>query len=100
MMDSYYTKKAQWQRKQSTDEVYGRPVSYPSVEISIREERTRRQVKDKRGERVTSESTVFTSAPVEAGDSIVFDDGRKSEVISVSPQEGLDGKETHREVYL
>jgi hypothetical protein len=95
MIELYLCHRAIWRRTTGTNE-YGEPV-VEEKEIQVRWISKRRLVRDRQGQEVVSESLVYTTEPVQPGDTLVYA-GREWPVISVLDATMLDGSILFREV--
>ncbi len=77
----------------------GQPLYADPQPVKGRFEYTRRFIRSAQGEKVVSEASVMTRAPVNPDDILVWD-GRDWPVLAVAIIYGLMGKELHREVSL
>lgn len=97
MIGNYLNQTCGWKSKTGHDGY--EPTYLDEAPILCRWQDTRRMVRDASGVEVVSESSVFCRAPVKANDILAYG-GKSFIVISVSEHAGLDGKISHREVYV
>lgn len=103
MIEQYCTQSIGWRQrvevKNDGEAVHDpAPPADPFI-IKGRFEYTRKLILNEKGEQITSEALVLTTAKVNTGDILVWDD-REWIVYTVKPVYGLLGKESHREVRL
>lgn len=98
MISSYLNQTVSHQTKTGVDE-YNQPTFSTAVDIPAKYEYSRKEVLNREGERVISESVCFTTAEVKSGDIITFD-GINWPVIIATPERGLGGEVDHYECRL
>lgn len=98
MISIYTNQTAFWKAEVSVNE-YNEPTYADPVTIDCRFEYKRRMVRNKQGQEVISEATMFTRSPVIPDDLITFD-SRDWVVISVAIEVRLDGTILFYEVMM
>lgn len=98
MINSYLHQSAGWQAKGIVNENNEATFAAP-VTIDCRFEYRRKMVRNRQGQEVISEATMFTKSPVIPDDLIIFD-SRDWVVISVANEAGLDGTVLFYEVMM
>jgi hypothetical protein len=98
MISSYLNQTVSHQARSGVDE-YNQPTFSTAVDIPAKYEYSRKEVLNREGERVISESVCFTAVEVKAGDIITFD-GIEWPVILATPERGLVGEVDHYECRL
>jgi hypothetical protein len=98
LLSLYANQDIPWKRKIGM-KPNGQPLYADPQPVKGRFEYTRRFIRSAQGEKVVSEASVMTRAPVNPDDILVWD-GRDWPVLAVAIIYGLMGKELHREVSL
>jgi len=98
MMSSYLNQTVSHKARTGKDE-YNQSTFATAVDIPAKYEYSRKEVLNREGERVISESVCFTTVEVKAGDIITFD-GIDWPVILATPERGLGGEVDHYECRL
>lgn len=98
MIRNYLNQTAQWKHINEHDG-YNEAIYAEAVEIKVRWEGKQTVVRNKKGEEVISQATVYCSAHVVEGDLLTYGD-RSWDVKAVDMPPSLDGKEGYRICYL
>ena len=98
MISSYLNQTVSHQAQSGKDE-YNQSIFLTAVDIPAKYEYSRKEVLNREGERVISESVCFAAVEVKAGDIITFD-GIDWPVIVATPERGLGGEVNHYECRL
>lgn len=100
-MTREYFNQVVWWRSPAGIDKYGEPINVTDTAIRVRWEDVRRQVRNKDGHEVVSETRVFCTAAVDVGHFISKNPGGPwYPVIAVSSIVDLSGNEIYREVAL
>lgn len=99
MIEAYTNQSAGWQINKKEPNQYNEPTYEDSVDIDCRFEYKRRMVRNKQGQEVISEATLFTKSAVKPDDLITFDE-IDWVVLAVANEVGLDGSIAFYEVLM
>lgn len=99
MIKAYLNQSAGWQANKHEPNQYNESTYADPVSIPCRFEYKRRMVRNKQGQEVISEATMFTEKPVKPDDLITFDN-IDWVVITVANEVGLNGSVAFYEVMM
>lgn len=99
MITGYLNQSLQIKRKISID-AYGKAAYSASETLKARVEEKRSLVRDKTGNQVVSQATIFVSGSVGLEDRVIFSDGREFPVIVVLSMPSFTGDVEYWQVYV
>lgn len=98
MISAYFNQSASWKAVIETDQ-YNEPTYADPADVDCRFEYKRKMVRNKEGQEVISEATLFTKSPIKPDDVITYDEIDWT-ILAVANEVGLDGTVEFYEVNM